>query len=187
MKNTRTFRFTCYGFIAAVIVTVSTFTFLRPIFIIRKPQDMTLTITATGKKQTDSFGTEVRIKGIKVNQSQNIDLKGLPKSPGWKMDGDLLVAYGVTDPASISMQLSKFTSIDIDVIKQRGSGIAEIQIGDRTESVDLFADEDWKTDNWHYEVPGEFKPFARLDLLLGLWVVTFLLIWGFIYWIKNKE
>lgn len=187
MKNTRMFRFTCYGIIAAVIVLISIFTFLRTIFYVQKPQNVILTITATGKKQDASSGTEVRIQNIKVNQSQNVDLNKLANYPGWKMDGNLLVAYKVTNPVSISVSLSKMTSLDIGVIKQRGSGIAEIKIDDKKEKIDLFANKDWKTDTWHYRVLGEFKPFARLDLILELWAVDVLIIWGFVYWRKNKE
>lgn len=186
-KDTRAFRFICYGIIAAIIVLVGTFTFLRPIFNVQKPQNATLTITATGQKQAGSAGTEVRIQSIKVNQSQSIDLKNLSTSSGWKMDGDLLVAYGVTKPVSVTLPLSQMTSLDIGVVKQRGSGIVEIQVGDKKENVSLFANEDWKTDKWHYEVSGEFKPLARIDLLLELWAVTFLIIWGFVYWKTNRE
>jgi hypothetical protein len=103
------------------------------------------------------------------------------------MDGDLLVVYGVTKPVSISIPLSAITSIDIGLIKQRGSGIVDVQIGDKRDSIDLYANEDWKADKWHYEGTGEFNPLARIDLLLELWGVTFLIIWGFVYWRENKE
>lgn len=186
MKNTRRFRLLQYALVALALTIIGTLTFLHPIFMVDIPQNMDLTITTTAHKQVKSAGTEIRITGITVNGNK-LDLATVALNPNWKMDGEMLACYGATVPAVAHLSLKDVATLKIDYVKQRGSGIMEIQAGNKKENIDCYANQDWQLASWEYKTISKYEPLSRVDLLIGFWFIFFIAIWGGVYWVKNKE
>jgi len=159
---------TISGSISLIVIVVLAFTLLRPIFIQDNPVTGTLEITATGEKNDQSWGSEVRILGI------NADGMSLPLESAvggvWRMDGDMLAAYDVEAPATISFPDTTASDIELTVVKQRGSGYMDISLGDVSERLDLYSDNDWQEDTIKIS-PTFSNHLLRIDLLLELWVI----------------
>ena len=170
MKNIK------YLCISVLLVLFSIFTFLQPVFMISNPTDMELVFTRTGNKDSDSAGTEVRISKIKIND-QEISWNELQKDGGWFEDGKLLVSYAPDIQASVKIKTPKLSTLEVDYVKQNGSGTLNIQAnGIQLTELDLYAATDWEEAPWIYQIPKSFSPFSRLDIILELIILTFIFI-----------
>lgn len=186
-KRSWKIRFLGNGILAAVIVVVGLFTLLKPIFIIRPPQDIRITVTATGQEGEQAKGTAVRIRSIRADQRNSVDLNTLSGTAGWKMDGDLLVAYGATKPVGITTTCHNASSVEVQLLSSQDSGRVEVNINGQVFRKDLSAGSAGSMQLIHYDVPGKFDPLTRWDLVIEFWGVVLLLIYGGIYWHANRE
>lgn len=162
-------------FISLLIVIVGVFTFMRTAFVKPVYIDAPLTISTSDVKNPLTAGREIRVKAVLAD---GIDvLPQLIPGNGWKMDGDLLVCYENDSlKHSVSVQLSKVSDISITFIGQRGSGNASVSVGDQETLIDLYRDSDWEEISWTYKAPKEFAPFSRIDILLEMVVMVWVIL-----------
>lgn len=155
-------------FIAILLVI----TFFRPLFEVNKATNAVLTITATNEKSDLSWDTEARISQIVVN-GQKISPYDITLSDNWKIyDGYLLASYKNQGPSTIKISLNELKTLDIEFIRQVGSGFVNIQIGDVNKTIDLYSAEEWNKYTWHYENEKVFKPFFNIKVLVFCLVFT---------------
>lgn len=163
--------------LAAVLLLVGVFTFLRPIFTMQIPVSGTLSITASGIKNPASAGSEVRIRQIALD-GEPVDLATLAVTPGWGLDGELLVAYNVSSLVTLTIPVEQVETLTLATVGQRGSGHLDLTFGDLQESLDLYADSDWEERSQQIVVSDTvFAPIDRIDLLIELWIVCALFVW----------
>jgi len=160
----RVSRFAISGFLSLLVIILLAFTLLRPILVQNNPVKDTLEITAAGEKNDQSWGKEVRILSI------NADGKLLPLESVvggvWRMDGDMLAAYNVEAPATISFPDVTAYDIELTVVKQNGSGYMDVSFGDVSERFDFYSDF-WLEDT--IKISPTIVKSVRIDLLLMSW------------------
>lgn len=155
------------------ITTLLVITFFRPLFEVNKATNAVLTITATNEKSDLSWDTEARISQIVVN-GQKISPYDITLSDNWKIyDGYLLASYKNEGPSTIKISLNELKTLDIEFVRQVGSGFVNIQIGDVNKTIDLYSTEDWNRYTWHYETKGVFKPFSNINMLIFCFFIVY--------------
>lgn len=172
-------------FISLVIVIVGTFTFLRPAFAVPVYIDTLLTISTSEIKNPLSAGNEIRIKDIMVN-GKGI-LHQIPIDDGWKLEGDMLMCYendGIKH--SISLPLKRVSDIAITFIGQKGSGNVSVSVENEETAIDLYRDSDWEEVAWTYNASTEFSPFSRLDIMIEMVLIIWLLLSTLKFWKSCK-
>ena len=160
---------------ALVLMLVLTPTLFRSIFCVPVRESLTLQICATGEQNPDSWGSEVRVNGIQSNGGK-ISLREIAEgTDGWNLEGDVLISSGENGDSAVSVELQDCERLQVDFIGQRGSGMVEVQCNGTSEELDLYRDADWETIPWEWSAKRVFNPLLRLDLLLEmtliLWVV----------------
>lgn len=177
MENIKFKNILGFAIISLFVMIISIATYLKPIFCIQKCENLEMTITATGNKCEQSFGTEIRFKSIIYNGQEKADLSRLAdQCSGWEVDGDLLSAYEVQQPAVINLSLKDVYKIELNMIGQRGSGKIKIETQNISEEIDLYRDADWEEVSWTYTAENEFAPQKRPDLLLEIWILILIAI-----------
>lgn len=166
-----------YSGVAALILLFGFVAMARDYFVTIEEQNVELSITALAERSERSWGNEVRIRAIRVNEIC-IDLNELAeKSTGWRMDGDLLVTYDVLEPVSVNILLEDVSSLSVDMYGQEGSGLVEINAGGVSRQIDLYRENGWETVTWTYTGGGQFDlaPYVtELILIFGLlWLFVF--------------
>lgn len=172
-------------FVSLLFVIIGTFTFMRSAFVKPVYVDAPLTISTTESKNSLSAGYEIRIKSIIVNNKEIIHQ--MPVSDGWEKDGDLLACYekdGIKH--SVSLPLKRISNIKITFIGQIGSGNAMIAIGNHEAVIDLYRDSDWEEITWAYQVPTVFSPLSRIDILLEMVLMIWLILGVIKFWRSSK-
>ncbi|TGE33792.1 hypothetical protein [Desulfosporosinus sp. Sb-LF] len=171
MRQIKLLKILYIAILSLIITFLSTVTWLHPIFMVKNVQDQQVKIIATDTKDYASFGTEVRIVSITTNANNKVDLRAIPLETPWKRDGDLLVCYDTNSPAGIIVNLKALESLDIEFVKQRGSGKVDIQFGEVKETVNLYKDTDWEKFTWHWGAEKRFRPLTRPDLLVEIYIM----------------
>lgn len=164
--------------ISIVLTVLLCSTILKNIFVFWPDNTVNLSITATGEKNINSWGTDVRIETIIVNGKDFIDLNKVNFSEPWRIDSNLLACYGTTpsNPSSIYLTLNNVRNVAVKFIKQNGSGLVNIEAGDRKETIDLYTkSNNWLGKSWAYYVKPELKSLHVL-LIYGIAVFTLFLI-----------
>lgn len=143
-------------------------------FITDIPVKAELVITATGACSEKSYGNDVRIKTIQVDD-EAIDLSNLAEQfDGWEMDGGVLSACNITKPSLVEIPLIFSQKVDVEMFGQSGSGIVEIQIDDEEKKIDLYSSEqDWQLFHWKYIIPRKIKEIECVAVAFLLTIFCF--------------
>ena len=182
-KEVRSVKNVKYLCISILIVIISVCTFLRPAFMVSQPEDMELTFIRNGQKNEESFGTEIRLSKVAVNE-QEVPWSDFQNIEGWTLEGNLLVSYTPNEQATAKIMLSNVSAIKVDYIKQSGSGYLLIQSnGEQIAELDLYSESSWEEGTWNYQPPKHFLPLTRPDILIELilFVYIFLKLIGYFY------
>lgn len=167
-KEVRSVKNVKYLCISILIVIISVCTFLRPAFMVSQPEDMELTFIRNGQKNEESFGTEIRLSKVAVNE-QEVPWSDFQNIEGWTLEGNLLVSYTPNEQATAKIMLSNVSAIKVDYIKQSGSGYLLIQSnGEQIAELDLYSESSWEEGTWNYQPPKHFLPLTRPDILIEL-------------------
>lgn len=160
----------CLVFIISIFLV---HTVLSSFFAVGRPE-ATVQIEATGEKNINSCGADVRIQALLVN-GKPVDPKGLCFDSGWSFINDSIIVLDPLDSVSIYGRVEHIERLEIKFEKQNGSGIVNIYIDEnQQECLDLYS-ESWDMESWtmnFYSVsilshPGKF--------LLVIFVVSELL------------
>lgn len=96
-------------------------------------------ITAQLEKNEDSLGTEIWLDTILINNSP-ISFHNIRLGPGWSLYDDKLVFTG-NEPSKLSITIPKYLDVDIIFNKHNYSGLAAIEVNDKTSTIDLFSND----------------------------------------------
>ncbi len=174
MKSMQINKILKYLIISIFITILLVITFFRPLFEVNTAENAVLTITATNQKSDLSWDTEARISQIIVN-GQKISPYDITLSGNWKIyDNYLLASYKNQGSSTIKIPLNELKTLDIEFIRQVGSGFVNIQIGDVNKTLDLYSTEEWNRYTWHYETEKVFKPFSNVKMLLFCLISTYI-------------
>ena len=158
---------------AVYILILTTFRVLLPFYLPVLNKDFNLSIIATGEKNENSLGNNIRIGNISVN-GEDLDLGKEPLTGEWKYSpvDDFVYVYNVVEPEEFSLQLREVHSIEITFISERGSGKARIQInGQDWKILDLFDNLEWGEKTVRYDTNSlVFPEKSKLGLLVVLTV-----------------
>jgi len=163
-----------YLCISILLVLFSIFTYLKPVFMVSQLNDIYLTLIRTNEKNIMSAGSEVRIARVLLNDTQIVTWDQFEKSDGWIEDGELLASYEQNIQATASIKLKDVSKIQIEFIKQKGSGFLAIYNGGHlVDQLDLYSNTDWEKEVWNYDIPTVFNPLVRIDIILELLIIFF--------------
>ncbi len=173
----------------------------------RSPYEESLIIIKdTATKNKNSWGSDVRIRSIKID-GREIKFEELEKVGEWEYLDNLLVSVNPSTPTQLVYKTQNAKKIEIELQKQEGSGIVEFyENNKKIGTIDLYSPEYEEvvfrkelggfslTRNWHYLliiylvafniVFFSFKMlFARNEqyikkLLLDIKIITILLLIG---------
>lgn len=116
-------------------------------------QDVTLEVIATGEKNEDALGNNVRIFEIKKNGVSE-DLSKIKCSGNWNYlnTDNFLYAYNSEDEDTLTIKLSGVVSLEVSFVSEVGSGIVNLNInGQRWKQIDLYSDSEWSTVSFRYD------------------------------------
>lgn len=146
-------------------------------------------IEAAAEKNSESWGTDVRIADIKVND-QIVPFEELEYDTGWNLERSVLVALNPEVPVSISWNAENIKNLKIEFYTQIGSGIADIYIDDvKVDSLDLYS-EDWILQTYEIYL-GEVSVLSHLFLFALIYLLVSEILYLLIKFakdiIKNKN
>lgn len=160
---------------------------IRPLTTTVIKNNKTLVIKALGEKSEESFGTDIRIKGILINNSYYLDLDTFQLSDNWSYfaDEDLLVCYGSKETSSIEIELKDVYSVKMNVIKANGGGVLDISINNFSKRINLYKDVEWEeTQIMIYDNPLIY-PESNVIFLLFVFIISFCST--YIFFVINKN
>lgn len=129
-----------------------------------------LRIEATGDKNGDSWGTDVRISAISIN-GEEISPEDLTIEDGWHTENNQIAVVNPENPISLTGNFEHVGNISIDFIRQSGSGIVNVYVDDEKKaSLDLYSEE-WQS--YTYEIyPGDVSILSHLFLFAFICLLT---------------
>lgn len=115
----------------------------------------------------------MRIRQIALD-GEPVDLAMLATTPGWGMDGDLLVAYNVSSPVTLNIPVERVETLTLATVGQRGSDVLKISAPIFDASLDLYENADWTEYNESFDLgSSRFAPLSRPDFLLEFGAIFF--------------
>lgn len=137
---------TCLAFLVSYILVV---------FVAKTP--ITIKIEAVAEKNIESWGTDVRIHHIRINQKE-IPFQDLTFDGEWEYLDDLLIAVNPNHAVSIEFSAKDMNTLELDLQKHNGSGVVKISANNFVlKKMDLYAL------NWE-----------EITYKQGLWIVNIL-------------
>lgn len=107
-------------------------------------------LSPTGKNNENSFGSNIYISSIKIN-NEPIDLKELIKDSNWIVENELIVYNkNIKDNLDINLDSKIIKTLNITFIKNIGSGIVDLNKGTKVETLDLYENNDWYEFHWKF-------------------------------------
>ena len=167
-----------YLLLSGVFAFIIAVTMFQSIFITTERKNIDMEISVCERKNSASWGHDVRIFSIQVD-GQQLDLgKIADEISGWNLSGKLLVSndYQNTDP--IILHLKEVQTVSIHFYGQEGSGIVRIRTNQRVKEIDLYnSDAEWKTIEWDDSGKKmfEIKSADYAGILIG-WTIVFVLL-----------
>lgn len=108
-------------------------------FFIAPYSESYITIEATAKSNAQSFGTDLRLKNIKIDGNE-ISFDELEQLGDWYDEEGILISLNPSSPASLSFYTKKAKNLELELIQQEGSGIMAIyENGKQLSDVDLYS------------------------------------------------
>jgi len=149
----------------------------------------TIRIEGTGQKREESFGTDVRIDSIRVNQ-RPLTAKDVKRKGAWEVTDSYFCALNADTSTWIEIPFGPGDTVEITFVTQHGSGFAEIEKNrEHFDTLDLYS-QDILTYKYVANQGGQTAPWRLLMpwLLLaeGLLLEGFGLLWLLGRW-KGKE
>lgn len=157
-----------------IISMLLSLTLYSSLFVQENGVEDTIYITALNEKDKISYGTEARIVGISIN-GEPINIKNIELKEGWAIyDDSFIAAYGITEPSTIAITSANIKNIDIQFVKQIGSGYVKISVGDYEETINLYSQGDWDVYNWNHD----FTSYSQINIFnnVSFFIVQYL-IW----------
>lgn len=176
--------------IATMIMLITLNNLLRPAYIKLLNEDIQLNIVATAEKNEDALANNIRITHVSVN-GKDVDLSAVPidAESAWEYDSksDFLYAYNLDSETKITLNLKNVHTLSVTLVKEEGSGQAELWIGDKLwESLDLYKNVSWEevtySRNTSFMVHIE-QHTVLLICMLGVLVIIWLIVLSF----KKRE
>lgn len=161
--------------IVAMAVTIAVILLHRLVFPLYRTaleRDLTLEIVATGQKNEDALGNNVRVRAIQVNDAA-IDLGKIECNGNWDYAeaDDYLYTYEVEEPDMQTVTLQNVISLEVSFVSEVGSGIVNLNInGQEWKQVDLYSSSDWSVVTYRYDT----SPLVYAEEHIGLYLVVFL-------------
>lgn len=180
--------------LAMMILLIAVNYMLRPVYLHWLNQDVELRITAKAAQNEDALADNVRITHVAVN-GRDVDLSEVPLDKGspWKYDSrhDFLYAYETQKETTISFRLENAHSVSVSMVKERGSGLAELQInGKPWKTVDLYKNVTWKEVKYSTNLSNFTFIEKNRKLLAAIFIILFvfwLVIFHFRQGARYKE
>lgn len=142
IKSKKT-KFITIGLFVALIVSLLLSHTIFADFFSGFQDNVSICIMDTVKKNTDSLGTDARLKSVKINK-EVIPFEQLQfDKDEWVYSDGLLIAINPQTPVSINYTASKVKNIEIEFQTHEGSGVVSIIIdGEQVKYLDLYS-QDW--------------------------------------------
>lgn len=175
--------------LATMILLITLNNLLRPVYIKCLNENIELRVVATAEQDKNALANNVRITHIECN-GKDIDLSAISIDPEsqWEYDSknDFLFVYNAEKSESISFELKNVHSYSITMVREEGSGQAELWVNDDLwESVDLYEETTWDEISFSKDVsPFVFieKHYLFLAILLcviwGIWMILSRFAWN---------
>lgn len=176
MRNGWGIRHIILAAVSLAVVWLIAHTLLRPWFVAEI--DGQILIAATAEKREESFGTDVRIREIKVND-RVLPLESLSMENGWEMiDGGICAAVLPQDETCVWFEARHVRRLEIEFIKNCGSGYVRIAAQDgQLDEFDLFSEE-FQDFSYAYYVRGVSLRNNPVRAAIAYLLVYLLLDWG---------
>ena len=168
--------FFCFLILTFVTIILS-LTFYKSIFSINASEKLVLTITPLWERSETSYGNDVFLDNIKINNKYKSINDELEKQ-GWIIENNFALARESTGALPLTFIFEDVRSLEIDFIRQTGSGKVEIIVNDKTEVIDLYGagEEEWSTEHWKYKTPITFSPITIIMVFCLFMIVSFMAI-----------
>lgn len=155
------------------------YTIFSSFFAIGRSSDVSIRIEATGEKNPNSFGTDVRIQDFLIN-GEPISRELLYTDYGWEIMDESITILDPPKSVSLYSNIKNAETLEIRFAKQLGSGFVNIYIdGEHKERLDLYSEE-WDIERWSINLYN-ISILSHLDRFLLL----FLIISELFFLIKN--
>lgn len=167
------------GLISILMTFLLINTGLKGIFTDRLPQDVTVSITPLGEKNEESWGYQIRLLNIYVNNTETVDIMQYVGDGKWINEGNNVLMWDgrPTDGGdTLNIPISNAKQIDVIYATQNGSGYVDTQINDANkERKDLYSGEkEWRKQNYHYLARGEFNLWGHIDWFILIYLIIFI-------------
>ena len=176
--------------IATMIMLITLNNLLRPAYIKLLNEDIQLNIVATAEKNEDALANNIRITHVSVN-GKDVDLSAvqIDAESAWEYDSknDFLYAYNLNSEAKITLNLKNVHTISVTLVKEEGSGQAELWIGDKLwESLDLYKNVSWEEETYSRNTSFMVYIEQHIVLLISMFGVL-LIVWLIVLSFKKRE
>lgn len=148
-------------------------------------EESLLIIKDTATKNKDSWGSDVRIRSIKIN-GEEIKFEELEKVGEWEYLDDLLVSINPSTPTQLVYKTQNAQKIEIELQKQEGSGIVEFyENNNKIGTMDLYSSEYEETvfqkelgklsfvNNWRYLLVIYFAAFLFIFFSFKILIIRY--------------
>lgn len=178
---------------ATMILLITLNNLLRPVYIKCLDENIELRVVATAEQDKNALSNNVRITHVECN-GKDIDLSTVSINPElqWKYDSknDFLFIYDAGKSETISFKLKNVHSYSITMVREEGSGRAELWVNDNLwESVDLYEKTTWDEISFSKDV-CQLVFIEKHYLFLGILLVILFLIWLILFrfaWSEDRK
>lgn len=154
--------------ISIVLAFVLCHTVLAKYFIVIEPVS-NIKIEATAEKNKKSAGSDIRIRGVKID-GETIPFDELSFDSGWKYLDGLLVTINPQSSVSIEYNVHEAKFLEIGLQKHIGSGILRIWVNDRqVGKLDLYSS-DWENITFSKMI-APISITSNMMTFFGVWSV----------------
>lgn len=174
------------AFFISILLSI---TLYRSLYVIESGINETIYITALNEKDDKSYSTEVRISKIVINNKQ-IDFNTIELVNGWDLyDNYLIAAYNISSPTTLEIKNNDIKTLDIQFVKQVGSGYVKIAVGDYEEIINLYSEGDWDLYDWSHDFTSvsNFNLMNNIPFFILLYLFWASIISFILYYIMNKK
>ncbi len=145
-------------------------------------------IENTAKKDVNSWGTDVRIRSISINNNM-IPFENLSYNENeWIFLDDLLVSINPSEPTEITFIAENPEQIKIELQKHEGSGIIAVWMDDRKlGELDLYSPT-WEEISFQKKL-GVVDIFSNIPMMLCMWTISYCVMkaWSSLFLLIQKS
>lgn len=174
-----------FAILALALSLVLSYTVCSEYFRVEEPNAQ-IRIENTATKNILSYGSDVRIRSITIDQ-EKIPFEELKFNENeWIYLDGVLVSVNPTNPVSISYYAQDAKTITIELQKHHGSGVIAVFVNDRMlGKMDLYSSE-WEEVTFHQSL-GRVKISSNLPIFLIIFVTSIYIMKGWCYIYKKRD